>query len=62
MKKLPKTIAVTEREGGEWLLFEEFKGGKIGNVHSIKFENGLIWDCVNGWRVTKLEYPRMGVA
>ncbi len=44
---VPKTVAVTDHEGGDWIPFAEFRGGV---VHSIKFDNGQIWDCINGWR------------
>lgn len=48
--KAPKTIAVTISEGGEWILFSKFRTLKYGQVHSIKFSNGSVWDAVNGWR------------
>ena len=38
---------VTASEGGDWIRKDEFKGNV---VHSIKFEDGRIWDAVNGWR------------
>lgn len=46
----PKTIAVTFTEGGRWYNFIPgiFRLG--ARVHSIKFENGAIWDVHNGWR------------
>lgn len=64
-----KAVAVTKREGGNWRDFEvcrdywgrpsEGKLGCGGVVHSIKFDNGLIWDTVNGWR--KNTFPRIRV-
>lgn len=53
-----KAVEVTKTEGGNWRPFEvehdhwgqKFKRGCGGHVHSIKFDNGLIWDTVNGWR------------
>ena len=49
-----KAVEVTRQEGGEWLPFENgnysFAPGCGGAVHSIKFDNGMIWDTVSGWR------------
>ncbi len=57
----PKTEFVTRVEGGEWIPFEEFTEirprRRYDNwVHSIKFEDGSIWDAVNGWRREKPRY------
>ncbi len=57
----PKTEFVTRVEGGEWIPFEEFTEirprRRYDNwVHSIKFEDGSIWDAVNGWRQKKPRY------
>lgn len=41
----PKTIAVSETEGGEW---RPFPSGST--IHAIKFDDGSIWDAVSGWR------------
>ena len=53
-----KTVAVAREEGGEWLAFEkewehyDLRGtrGVGGTVHAIKFDNGMVWDAVNGFR------------
>lgn len=46
-EKHEKTMAVTDKEGGDWVDFADFRGGVI---HSVKFADGQIWDCINGWR------------
>ncbi len=54
----PRTIAVTAEEGGEWIPFERVDEEGYSNtpreVHSIKFEDGRIWDAVSGWRYNGL--------
>lgn len=45
--RMPMTAFVTDKEGGDWIPFKEFKGKTI---HSIHFMGGHQWDCVNGWR------------
>jgi hypothetical protein len=55
-----KTVAVTLEEGGPWVEpYEEmtpvrdhpgFHPKKGILVHSIKFEDGSVWDAVNGFR------------
>ncbi len=47
VEDVPLTIAVTDKEGGEWIPFGQFKGA---TVHSIRFAGGYEWDCKNGWR------------
>ena len=42
----PAALEVTTKEGGDWVKFD----GQRGAVHSIKFDDGSIWDTVNGWR------------
>ena len=56
---LPSTIAFTRFEGGTWERFYAF-GVKASaprehpyTVHSILFDDGSIWDSVNGWRPDK---------
>jgi len=47
------TVAVTSREGGEWIDFMEWVRSRVNHeslIHSIKFADGSIWDAVNGWR------------
>lgn len=47
----PRTVAITREEGGRWIPFEIWETGReCGLVHSIKFEDGSIWDAINGWR------------
>lgn len=48
-----KTIAVTQEEGGAWQDFEPATRRFIPlgrTVHAIKFDNGVIWDAMNGFR------------
>jgi hypothetical protein len=47
----PKAVSFTRAEGGEWIDFDPKIGDAPKAVHSILFENGWIWDTVNGWRV-----------
>lgn len=52
-----KAVAILRQEGGVWESFEiDRYGGKIGiggTVHAIKFDNGMIWDTINGFRGRK---------
>lgn len=43
----PKTVAVTAREGGEWIPFGDYHGN---SVHAIMFADNAVWDVKNGWR------------
>ena len=43
--------AVSLEEGTEWITFCAGTGKNYNKVHAIRFEDGRIWDCVNGWRV-----------
>jgi hypothetical protein len=56
-----KTIAVTIEEGGAWIATRDWDGRYVKDhpgfhpnkgilVHSIKFEDGSIWDANNGFR------------
>ena len=47
----PNTVAVQvhnngPREGGEWIPFAAL-GGRP--VYAVKFADGSVWECVNGW-------------
>jgi len=48
----PKTVAIALVEGGAWIPWAKRVVGSrvISFVHAIKFEDGSIWDTVNGWR------------
>ena len=49
--EMPKPVEYTIKEGGHWRSWEETKGMRIMNpIHAIKFDNGRIFDMVNGWR------------
>jgi hypothetical protein len=47
---------VTKEEGGEWLQWKPWKVSKDGRryafnrVHAIQFDNGVVWDSLNGFR------------
>lgn len=49
-----KTTHVTATEGGDWLPFDMVS---VSAVHSITFEDGSIWDVVNGWRTASPVTP-----
>ena len=60
-----KTVAVTYEEGGEWLPFEKWKRPPTRKgtlVHSIRFDNGAVWDAYNGWRPNSRVRVKMGRA
>lgn len=49
------TVAVTLEECGQWIPFEQIQGKRPPSpkgwlVHSIKFDDGRVWDAYNGWR------------
>ena len=53
----PKTIAVTQVEGGAFQSFDSFNHdlrGREKTVHSILFEDGCVWDAVSGWRDSRV--------
>lgn len=48
-----KPTHITIREGTSWITWDQWQ--KIrdiyeGRIHSIKFEDGNVFDAVNGWR------------
>ena len=45
---MSKTTHVTLREGGNWIPWTP--DGNFETVHSIRFDDGSVWDTVNGWR------------
>lgn len=49
-EELGFTEAVTFEEGGEWWPFVPRAMSSAKAVHSIRFQNGQIWDVKNGWR------------
>ncbi len=61
-------VEVTRKEGDRWIPFKTavnhydlvWSQGIGGQVHSIKFDNGLIWDTVNGWRKNSRVRVKMG--
>lgn len=55
----PQTVAVTAEEGGEWVPFVPWHTGII-TVHSIRFDDGSIWDALNGWR-PETEVPEVSI-
>jgi len=54
-KGLPAPTHVSIQEGNDWIQFHAGIGKRYNKVHAIKFDDGSIWDCVNGWR-PKSEY------
>lgn len=60
----PKTVFVTHEEGGPWFAFPSkyYPGERLRAtgvlVHSIRFDDGSVWDAVNGWRTVPAEPPQ----
>lgn len=58
--KRPKATHVMFCEGGHWHEWENAKFRSHydspadcnfnGRIYAVKFEDGSIWDCINGWR------------
>lgn len=58
MKPAPAHICPTE--GDEWIPWEFWnkrQGRDAMRAHAIRFADGSIWDCVNGWRDDPTEEP-----
>lgn len=52
-QQLPKPTHYTMTDGGEWRDFKTYVAGNPPpnkTAHAIKFDNGAIFDMVNGWR------------
>ena len=53
----PEAIEVTAYEGGKW---RPFLPGQINTpantIHAVRFADGSVWDCYNGWRTAE---PRL---
>ena len=47
--------AVSLEEGKPWTTFNAGTGKNYNTVHAIRFDDGRIWDCVNGWRQRREE-------
>ncbi len=47
MSEKTKPIYITRKEGGKLLPFPQNRGGE---VHSIHFSDGSVFDAYNGWR------------
>jgi hypothetical protein len=55
--KKPRTLQVLFEEGGLWVNFMAavnipagWSPALVKHVHAIRFEDGSVWDAVNGWR------------
>lgn len=53
----PKPVFMTRTEGGPWLPFDR-DVGRESLVHSILFEDGSVFDAVNGWREGTIYCPK----
>ena len=56
--KLPQPTHYTMVEGGEWKPFKSYVAGNPPpnkTAHAIKFDNGAVFDMVNGWREQEAE-------
>jgi hypothetical protein len=50
-QELPKPICFTVVEGGDWHYWDKFNAdNRPSTIHSIKFDDGNIFDTQNGWR------------
>jgi hypothetical protein len=64
MTNKPKPIKYTTLDGGVWQLWRD--DVQRLHVHAVMFEDGSVFDAVNGWR--KEEYcpccgaPKFGMA
>lgn len=61
MTDKPQPVAYTSHEGGVWQAWKQFTPGSAewrdperGRIHSIKFDDGSVFDAVNGWRALKV--------
>jgi hypothetical protein len=53
MPDKPAVMAVTAREGGEWIpwsVWQEHSPYTARLVHAIRFQDGSEFDALNGWR------------
>lgn len=46
----PKPIEYTTREGGPWFSWSGMNPKRTA-IHAIRFDDGFIFDAVNGWRL-----------
>lgn len=59
----PKPVAFTVKDGGDWYDWGGWpQDRRERGIHAIKFDDGSIFDAVNGWRKTppKPIWPRCG--
>jgi hypothetical protein len=51
---IPPVTHVLINEGENWIPFEKIslEGylGFHGHVHALRFQDGTVWDCINGFR------------
>jgi hypothetical protein len=47
--KRPQAVAVTLDEGGDFYKTTKGRPG-FNHVHCIVFDDGSVWDALNGWR------------
>lgn len=52
----PKPISYCSKQGDYWYGWEDFSRPKT--IYSIRFDDGSVFDMVNGWRETELS-PRI---
>lgn len=61
----PKPVKFTQHEGTPWRLWEdreEFRDvDRQVRFHSIMFEDGTVFDMLNGWREGWLYDPVTGI-
>ncbi len=59
MSKRPKPIALSPSEGAFWEPWKKWglsKEHNVGSAHAILFEDGTVFDTINGWRGKRHKY------
>lgn len=46
----PKPVAFCTMDGGPWILLSQWVFSRYKQARAIKFEDGSIFDMINGWR------------
>lgn len=52
----PRPLSYTTKEGGDWLPWNP-RGSRGAFVHAVAFDDGSVFDAVNGWRTKTQEEP-----
>jgi hypothetical protein len=60
LERKPRLIAFTTIEGGDWHKWSP-ESFSIMRIHSLLFQDGSIWDFVNGWRPRSSWYTQLRI-